>query len=113
VNLWNGYVVVHYFRYMKRAVDYALQLSPHEIEGLMRSLNGHEKILELDETAPVRVNVRPHEVIAGGREVAGLARGPAYQVFWSDGSFRFTSFVLNPDFRETKFVIVDVVRAKT
>jgi hypothetical protein len=52
------------------------------------------------------------EVIAGGREVAGLARGPAYQVFWSDGSFRFTSFVLNPDFRETKFVIVDLGESK-
>jgi len=57
---------------MKRAVDYALQLSPHEIEGLMRSLNGHEKILEFDETAPVRVNVTLHGVIVGGREIAGL-----------------------------------------
>jgi hypothetical protein len=38
--------------------------------------------------------------------------GPAYQVFGSDGSFRFTRFVLNPDFREMKFVIVDVGGSK-
>jgi hypothetical protein len=56
--------------------------------------------------------VTPHEVIVGGREVAGLARGPAYQMFGSDGSFRFTRFVLNPDFRETKFVIVGVGGSK-
>jgi hypothetical protein len=33
-------------------------------------------------------------------------------VFGSDGSFRFTRFVLNPDFRETKFVIMDVGGSK-
>ena len=33
-------------------------------------------------------------------------------MFGSDGSFRFTRVVLNPDFRETKFVIVDVGGSK-
>ena len=30
----DGYVIVHYPRNMKRAGDYALQLSPQEMEGL-------------------------------------------------------------------------------
>ena len=34
------------------------------------------------------------------------------KVFWAGGSFRFTRVVLNPDFRETKFVIVDVGGSK-
>ena len=52
------------------------------------------------------------EVIVGGREVTGSGRGPAYQVFGSDGSFRLTRFVLNPDFRETKFTVLDVGGSK-
>jgi hypothetical protein len=59
-----------------------LQLSPHEMEGLMRSLNGHKghkKIWSSTKRRPVRVNVTLHKVIVGGREIAGLARGPAYQ----------------------------------
>jgi hypothetical protein len=52
------------------------------------------------------------EVITGGREVTGLARGPAYQLFGSDGSFRLTRFVLNPDFSETKFTVLDVGGSK-
>src|SRR5262245_26183986 len=48
------------------------------------------------------------EVIVGGREVSGLARGPAFQGFGSMGSLIFTRFVLNPDFRETKFTVLDV-----
>jgi hypothetical protein len=47
------------------------------------------------------------EVIVAGREITGLARGPAIQGFGSDGSLRFTRFVLNPDFRETKFAVTD------
>jgi Divergent InlB B-repeat domain len=47
------------------------------------------------------------EVIAGGREVTGLARGPAIQVFGSSGSLTFTRFVLNPNFSETKFTVVE------
>jgi hypothetical protein len=47
----DGYVIVHYPRYMKRAGDYGLQLSPQEMEGLVRSLIDHKKILEFDETA--------------------------------------------------------------
>lgn len=50
----DGYVIVHYPRYMKRAGDYALQLSPQEMEDLMRSLIDHKKILEFDETAARR-----------------------------------------------------------
>jgi subtilisin family serine protease len=52
------------------------------------------------------------EVIVGGREVTGLARGPAFQVFGSDGSFKLTRFVLNPDFSETKFTVMDVGGSK-
>ena len=44
-------------------------------------------------------------------EIKDQDPGPAYQVLGSDG-FRFTRFVLNPDFRETKFVIVDVGGSK-
>jgi hypothetical protein len=47
------------------------------------------------------------EVITGGREVTGLARGPAIQGFGSTGSLLFTRFVLNPNFSETKFAVVD------
>jgi hypothetical protein len=49
-----GYVIVHNPRYMKRAGDYVLQLSPQEIKGLMRSLIDHQKILEFDETVAHR-----------------------------------------------------------
>jgi hypothetical protein len=52
------------------------------------------------------------EVIVGGREVSGLARGPAMQGFGSMGSLIFTRFVLNPDFRETKFTVLDVGGSK-
>ena len=52
------------------------------------------------------------EVIVGGREVTGLARGPAIQGFGSNGSLRFTQFVLNPNFRETKFTVLDVGGSK-
>jgi hypothetical protein len=50
----DGYVIVHYPRYMKRAGDYALQLSPQEMEGLMLSLIADKKILEFDEGAARR-----------------------------------------------------------
>ena len=52
------------------------------------------------------------EVIVGGREVSGLARGPAFQGFGSTGSLLFTRFVLNPDFTETKFAVLDVGGSK-
>jgi hypothetical protein len=52
------------------------------------------------------------EVIVGGREVTGLARGPAFQILGSDGSFRLTQFVLNPNFTETKFNLVNVGGSK-
>ena len=52
------------------------------------------------------------EVIVGGREVTGLARGPAIQGFNFNGSLRFTQFVLNGDFRETKFTVLDVGGSK-
>jgi len=48
------------------------------------------------------------EVIVGGREVSGLARGPALQAFNSDGSLRFTLFVLNPNFTETHFTVANL-----
>jgi len=52
------------------------------------------------------------EVIVGGREVTGLARGLAIQGFGSTGSLLFTRFVLNLDFSETKFTVVDVGGSK-
>jgi glucose/arabinose dehydrogenase len=52
------------------------------------------------------------EVVVGGREVTGLARGPAIQGFNFNGSLRFTQFVLNANFRETKFTMVDVGGSK-
>jgi Protein of unknown function (DUF4038)/Putative collagen-binding domain of a collagenase len=48
------------------------------------------------------------EVIVGGRETTGLARGPAFQLFGSDGTFKLTQFALNANFRETKSAVVDV-----
>jgi hypothetical protein len=52
------------------------------------------------------------EVVTGGREVTGLARGLAIQAFGSDGSLRFTQFALNPNFTETKFTVLDVGGSK-
>ena len=48
------------------------------------------------------------EVIVGGREVTGLARGPAMQGFGSNGSVLYTRFVLSPDFTETKFTVANI-----
>src|SRR5262245_61060866 len=45
-------------------------------------------------------------------EIKAQDPGRRIKEFGSDGSFRFTRFVLNPDFRETKFVIVDVGGSK-
>jgi hypothetical protein len=50
----DGYVVVHYPRYTKRAGDYALQLSRQEMDDLIRSLIEDKQILEFDETAARR-----------------------------------------------------------
>ena len=47
------------------------------------------------------------EVIVGGREVTGLARGPAIQGFGSNSGLLFTRFVLGLNFVETKFTVVD------
>jgi aldose sugar dehydrogenase len=49
------------------------------------------------------------EVILFGREVTGAGRGPALQAFNSNGSLRFTRFVLNNNFIETKFTVGDVL----
>jgi hypothetical protein len=38
------------------------------------------------------------EVLVGGRETSGLARGPVHQAFDASGSLVRTQFVLNPDF---------------
>jgi hypothetical protein len=92
----------------------------HEISGLSRgpayqafdssgNLVGTQFVLNPDfrvDTSCMGANldgVAGDEVIVGGREVTGLARGPAFQIFGSDGSFRLTRFVLNPD-----FTVVDV-----
>jgi hypothetical protein len=52
------------------------------------------------------------EVIVGGREVTGLARGPALQAFNSNGTLRFTQFALNPNFTGTKLTVLDVGGSK-
>ena len=49
-----------------------------------------------------------HEVLVGGRETSGLARGPAYQLFETDGTSKFTHFVLNPDFSYVTFSPLNV-----
>jgi hypothetical protein len=38
------------------------------------------------------------EIGIGGIEIKGLLRGPAYQIFESNGTLVQTIFVLNPDF---------------
>lgn len=38
------------------------------------------------------------EIGVGGIETSGLQRGPAYQIFESNGTLLQTAFVLNPDF---------------
>jgi len=38
------------------------------------------------------------EIGMGGVETAGLMRGPAYQIFESNGTLLRTTFVLNADF---------------
>jgi Beta-propeller repeat/FG-GAP-like repeat len=48
------------------------------------------------------------EIIIGGREITGAARGPGLQVFNSNGSLRFTQFVLNSNFTETTFTVADI-----
>lgn len=60
----DGYVLVHYPSYMKRAGDYALQLGPLEMENLLRSLID-KNILEFDADA-VRQNKREAETLAQG-----------------------------------------------
>jgi Subtilase family len=47
------------------------------------------------------------EVIMAGREVTGAARGPAIQTFNNNGSLKFTQFVLNPNFIETKVAVAN------
>jgi Cellulase (glycosyl hydrolase family 5) len=49
-----------------------------------------------------------HEVLVGGRETSGLARGPAYQLFETDGTSKFTRFVLSPDFSYVTFSPLNV-----
>src|SRR4029077_7858645 len=52
--------------------------------------------------------VAGEEVIGAGREITGLARGPAIQGFGFNGSLLFSRFVLNQNFTETKFTAMDV-----
>ena len=48
------------------------------------------------------------EIVTGGMETSGLARGPAIQVWDKNGNHLFTRFVLNPDFTEVKFSKIDI-----
>jgi len=47
-------------------------------------------------------------ILVCGRETAGLARGPAFQVWDSAGNLQVTRFVLNPDFTETNCLTADL-----
>jgi hypothetical protein len=48
------------------------------------------------------------EIVTGGIEADGLARGPAVQVWDKNGNHLFTRFVLNPDFTEVMFTKIDI-----
>jgi hypothetical protein len=48
------------------------------------------------------------EIITGGLEISGLARGPAVQVWDKSGNHLFTRFVLNADFTEVRFSKIDI-----
>ena len=48
------------------------------------------------------------EVLVGGRETTGLARGVAYQVLETTGTLKFTQFALNPDFINVSFSSLNV-----
>ena len=52
--------------------------------------------------------VSGEEVVTGGTETSGLARGPAVQVWDKNGNHLFTRFVLNADFTEVKFTKIDI-----
>ena len=48
------------------------------------------------------------EVLVGGRETTGPARGVAYQVLEATGTLKFTQFALNPDFINVSFSSLNV-----
>jgi len=48
------------------------------------------------------------EVLVGGREITGLARGPAFQIYDPEGTFKVGRFVLTSDFTNTGYSIADV-----
>jgi len=52
--------------------------------------------------------VSGEEIVTGGLETGGLARGPAVQVWDKNGNHLFTRFVLNPDFTEVRFTKIDI-----
>jgi hypothetical protein len=52
--------------------------------------------------------VSGEEIVTGGLETGGLARGPAVQVWDKNGNHLFTRFVLNPDFTEVKLSKIDI-----
>jgi len=48
------------------------------------------------------------EIVTGGLEASGLARGPAFQLWDRNGNLLLTRFVLNPDFTEVTFSKIDI-----
>ena len=48
------------------------------------------------------------EIVVGGREVTGLERGGAIQVWDKDGNLLWTRLVLNPDFTELRYRRIDI-----
>src|SRR5262249_26993719 len=52
--------------------------------------------------------VSGEEVVVGGLETSGLARGPAVQVWDKSGNHLFTRLVLNPDFTDVSFTKIDI-----
>jgi len=53
-------------------------------------------------------SVSGQEIVVGGTERSGTARGPGFQVWDSNGNFLTGRFVLTPEFTEVKFSKVDI-----
>ena len=58
--------------------------------------------------ADLNISVSGDEIVTGGSESTGLARGPAFQIWDKNGNLLATQFVLNPDFTETQFAVVNI-----
>jgi FG-GAP-like repeat len=53
-------------------------------------------------------SISGQEIVTGGTETGGLARGPMYQVWDRNGNLLLSRFVLNADFTEVTFSKIDI-----